>query len=115
MKVKGEGNLADALTKPLEGPGLRRHLELSGQEIMQGRHSLTPEFEAAAKEDKEGEEGESGVAGELEGAECFHTPWGYSSIGLCYQEVVPLLSVSQVSLVSSTDATEDTGLGRCTG
>ena len=47
MKVKGEGNLADALTKPLDGPGVQKHLGLAGQEIKLGRHSLTPDFEAA--------------------------------------------------------------------
>ena len=48
MKVKGEGNLADALTKPLDGPGVQKHLGLTGQEIKLGRHSLTPDFEAAS-------------------------------------------------------------------
>ena len=47
MKVKGEGNLADALTKPLEGTGTRKHLDLTGQEVVEGRHDLTPDFEAA--------------------------------------------------------------------
>ena len=47
VKVKGEGNLADALTKPLDGPGTKKHLELTGQEVISGRHTLTPDFEAA--------------------------------------------------------------------
>jgi len=55
MKVKGEVNLADALTKALDGPGTKKHLELSGQEIVEGRHSLTPDF---AKEEQEVDEEE---------------------------------------------------------
>ena len=47
MKVKGDGNLADALTKPLDGPGVTKHLKLTGQDIVTGRHDLTPESEAA--------------------------------------------------------------------
>ena len=49
MKVKGEGNLADALTKPLDGPGVKKHLELTGQMITQGRHELTPDFETVVE------------------------------------------------------------------
>ena len=52
MKVKGEGNLADALTKPLDGPGTSKHLVLTKQEVVAGRHNLTPDFEAA--EDEQG-------------------------------------------------------------
>ena len=55
MKVKGEVNLADALPKALDGPGTKKHLELSGQEIVEGRHSLTPDF---AKEEQEVDEEE---------------------------------------------------------
>ena len=50
MKVKGEGNLADALTKPLEGLGTKKHLDLSGQEIIAGRHELIPEFATEEQE-----------------------------------------------------------------
>ena len=62
MKVKGEGNLADGLTKALEGPGVRKHINLTGQEVVEGRHVLTPEFEEASRagnpeeEEEEGEE-----------------------------------------------------------
>ena len=51
MKVKGEGNLADALTKALDGPGTRKHIGLSGQETIAGRHSLTPDFVTEEQED----------------------------------------------------------------
>jgi len=62
MKVKGEGNLADALTKPLEGPGVKKHIALTGQELVEGRNVLTPEFETAEEtrgnqeQEEEGEE-----------------------------------------------------------
>jgi len=45
MKVKGEVNPADAMTKPLDGTGTKKHLELTGQAIIMGRHELTPDFE----------------------------------------------------------------------
>ncbi len=69
MKVRGEGNLADALTKPLEGPGVRKHLEMTGQEIKRGRYEITPEFEAA--DINEELISEDAVVEELEGLECF--------------------------------------------
>ena len=47
MKIKGEGNLADALTKPLDGKATKDHIWLTNQEIKTGRHALTPDFEAA--------------------------------------------------------------------
>jgi hypothetical protein len=47
MKVKGEGNLSDALTKALDGPGTSKHILLTRQELVMGRHQLTPDFEAA--------------------------------------------------------------------
>jgi len=53
MKVKGEGNLADGLTKPLEGPAMRKHFGLTGEVVESGRHKLTPKFEAA-QETEEG-------------------------------------------------------------
>ena len=46
MKVKGEGNLADALTKALDGPGVKKHLDLTRQQVMSGRHRLTPKFQS---------------------------------------------------------------------
>ncbi len=88
MKVKGEGNLADALTKPLDGPGVQKHLKLTGQEIKRGRHEITPDFEAAdAPEEMISVDA---VAGELEGLECFYTPWGYTGIGAAYQAACPM-------------------------
>jgi len=50
MKVKGLGNLADALTKALDGPGIKHHLELTKQCVTSGRHRLTPKFESATLE-----------------------------------------------------------------
>ena len=47
MKVKGDVNLADALTKYLDGPGTKKHMELTEQVLTAGRHNLTPDFEAA--------------------------------------------------------------------
>ena len=79
MKVKGEGNLADGLTKALEGTGTKKHVLLTGQEIVQGRHMLTPDFEAAndkseVSEEKEEDE-EEALAQDLylfqSGAEAF--------------------------------------------
>jgi len=60
MKVRGEGNLADGLAKALDGPGTKKHVVLTGQEIVQGRRVLTPEFEAA-NEGKIGEDCEDAV------------------------------------------------------
>ena len=47
MKVKGEENVADALTKYLDGPGTKKHMELTEQVMTAGRHNLTPDLEAA--------------------------------------------------------------------
>ena len=41
-KVKGEDNLADALTKPLDQRGVLRHIEGVRARIEQGRHPLMP-------------------------------------------------------------------------
>ena len=41
-KVKGEENLADALTKPLDQRGVLRHIEGVRARIEQGRHPLMP-------------------------------------------------------------------------
>ena len=60
MKVKGEGNLADALTKPLEGPGVKKHIALTRQELVEGRNVLTPEFETAEEERCDRQEQEEG-------------------------------------------------------
>ena len=42
-KVDGKDNLADALTKYLGREDLERHIRLTGQTIVQGRHELNPE------------------------------------------------------------------------
>ena len=60
MKVKGEGNLADALTKALAGPGVKKHVVLTGQDMVLGRHILTPEFEAANENKEEVQDDEEG-------------------------------------------------------
>jgi len=60
MKVKGEGNLADALTKPLDGTGVRKHIALTRQELVEGRSVLTPEFETAANDCDRQEQVEEG-------------------------------------------------------
>ena len=68
MKVKGEGNLADGLTKPLEGPGVKKHVELTRQEVVEGRSVLTPEFETA--EDRNVEEEDLEDASEVQKFDC---------------------------------------------
>ena len=42
-KVEGKDNLADALTKHLGRDDLERHVRLTGQTMLQGRHELNPE------------------------------------------------------------------------
>ena len=55
-KVKGEENLADALTKPPEQRGLNRHIEGVGALLAQGRHPLMPKADYCLEEcDAEGE------------------------------------------------------------
>ena len=56
-KVKGEENLADALTKPLEQRGLNRHIEGVGALLAQGRHPLMPKADYCLEDecDVEGE------------------------------------------------------------
>ena len=41
-KVKGEENVADALTKHLDQRNISRHLHATGQRIHEGRHELAP-------------------------------------------------------------------------
>ena len=41
-KVKGEDNLADALTKPVDGKLLADHLVRVGSIVCEGRHALAP-------------------------------------------------------------------------
>ena len=56
-KVKGEENLADALTKPLEQRGLNRRIEGVGALLAQGRHPLMPKADYCLEDecDVEGE------------------------------------------------------------
>ena len=41
-KVKGEDNVADALTKHLDQQNIIKHLQATGQMIQEGRHELAP-------------------------------------------------------------------------
>ena len=41
-KVKGEDNLADALTKHVDQNGTGRHMKGTGQAFKEGRHMLAP-------------------------------------------------------------------------
>ena len=41
-KAKGEGNVADALTKRLDQRNINKHLQAIGQRILEGRHELAP-------------------------------------------------------------------------
>ena len=42
VKVKGEDNIADALTKHVDHDNITRHLTGTGQRIANGRHELAP-------------------------------------------------------------------------
>ena len=44
-KVNTHDNWADALTKPMEGHSVQKHLEMSNQIAESGRHILAPEIE----------------------------------------------------------------------
>ena len=54
-KVKGEDNLADALTKPVDGKLLAEHLVRVGSILPEGRHALAPALEATDDEVVQGE------------------------------------------------------------
>ncbi len=45
LKVAGEDNIADALTKAVEGIKLTKHINLTKQVITSGRHQLSPATE----------------------------------------------------------------------
>ena len=51
MKVKGTVNLADALTKYVEGDDLVKHSEWMGLEIDKSRHSIMPATQSEREED----------------------------------------------------------------
>jgi len=84
MKVKGEGNLADASTKALDGPGMIKHSRLTGQGWLEGRHAGLQA--ANVRPGEESDLVENGVAGELQGLDVLSTPWGYTEMGCRYQE-----------------------------
>ena len=50
VKGKGEDNLADALTKPLDQKGLIRHIHGVGALMAQGRHPLMPKADYCLEE-----------------------------------------------------------------
>ena len=54
-KVKGEDNLADALTKPVEGKLLSEHLDKVGSSLCGGRHKLAPLLDTVEKSLEDGE------------------------------------------------------------
>ena len=54
-KVKGEYNLADALTKPVDGKLLTEHLVRVGSILLEGRHALAPAIDATDDEVVHGE------------------------------------------------------------
>ena len=54
-KVKGEDNLADALTKPVDGKLLSEHLVRVGSILLEGRHALAPVLDATDNEVVQGE------------------------------------------------------------
>ncbi len=51
VKVRGEDNLADALTKPLDQKALLRHIEGVGAIMAQGRHPIMPKADYCAEDD----------------------------------------------------------------
>ncbi len=53
LKVKGETNWADALTKYVDGDTLRRHSRYVGLEISSGRHQIMPELGEAESEEED--------------------------------------------------------------
>ena len=54
-KVKGEDNLADALTKPVDGKLLTDHLVRVGSILPEGRHALAPVLDTFEDEVVQGE------------------------------------------------------------
>ena len=54
-KVKGEDNLAAALTKPVDGKLLTEHLVRVGSILPEGRHALAPVLDATDDEVAQGE------------------------------------------------------------
>ena len=53
-KVKGEDNLADALTKPVDGKLLTEHLVRVGSILLEGRHAFAPILDATENEVAQG-------------------------------------------------------------
>ena len=57
VKVAGDKNIADALTKPVDGNKTAEHVARVGGRFKEGRHELAPEI--AAEEDESVEQGEA--------------------------------------------------------
>ena len=55
-KVTGEGNFADALTKPVEGRLLSEHLDKVGSSLYEGRHKLASILDTGDESVEDGEE-----------------------------------------------------------
>ena len=94
MKVKGEVNLADGLTKALEGPAVAKHRELTNQLVVSGRHEKALKFESAAEvqvqpfqELQSLEGGQEGYGPSILSSTALHTAWGYNKLGLALHEV----------------------------
>ena len=51
IKVKGTTNLADALTKPVDGGELKQHSEWMGLAISKSRHKLMPATQSEQQDD----------------------------------------------------------------
>ena len=54
-KVKGEENLADALTKPVDGKLLTEHIKRVGSILLEGRHSLAPALDLTGEVEQQEE------------------------------------------------------------
>ena len=50
VKIPGNENLADALTKPIEAKELQLHMDGTSLAIRDGRHELMPEIEISNDE-----------------------------------------------------------------
>ena len=57
-KVSGTKNLADALTKAVDGKTLRDHIEAIGAQVNDTRHPLAPKLEYEGNIEEEGMQGE---------------------------------------------------------
>ena len=54
IKVDGDKNLADALTKPVDGNKTAEHMRKTGGILKEGRHVLAPEVEEDGEDEANG-------------------------------------------------------------